>query len=110
MHSFVVRITLRQHMPLRAGVEYPQHRFKHTTGRYRFASSTSIADMLFREMMPDAFPLLVREPNHSPLIADRQQPAILRMGWTGRAPALSGRASKHEEHTAMAQNTNPLAG
>jgi hypothetical protein len=29
-------------------------------------------------MMPDAFPLLVREPNHSPLIADRQQPAILR--------------------------------
>src|ERR1700751_1252594 len=34
---------------------------------------------------------------------------ILRMGWTGRAPALSGRASKHEEHAAMSQNTNAVA-
>jgi hypothetical protein len=29
-------------------------------------------------MIPDASPLLVREPNHSPLIADPQQPTILR--------------------------------
>jgi hypothetical protein len=29
-------------------------------------------------VIPDAFPLLVREPNHSTFIADRQQPAILR--------------------------------
>src|ERR1700731_5496391 len=35
--------------------------------------------------------------------------AILRMGWTGRAPALSGRASKHEEHAAMLQKTNAVA-
>ena len=34
---------------------------------------------------------------------------ILRMGWTGRAPALSGRASKHEEHAAMSQKTNAVA-
>jgi hypothetical protein len=33
----------------------------------------------------------------------------LRMGWTGRAPALSGRASKHEEHAAMSQKTNAVA-
>ena len=33
-------------------------------------------------------------------------PAILRMGWIGRAPALSSRASKHEEHAAMLQKTN----
>jgi hypothetical protein len=31
------------------------------------------------------------------------------MGWTGRAPALSGRASKHEEHAAMLQKTNAVA-
>jgi hypothetical protein len=29
-------------------------------------------------MIPDAFPLLVREPNHSTLLSDRQQSAILR--------------------------------
>jgi hypothetical protein len=29
-------------------------------------------------MIPDAFPLLVREPNHSAFISDRQQSAILR--------------------------------
>jgi hypothetical protein len=28
MHSFVVRIALRQHVPLRAGVQNPKHRFK----------------------------------------------------------------------------------
>ena len=33
----------------------------------------------------------------------------LRMGWTGRAPALSGRASKLEEHAAMSQKTNAVA-
>jgi hypothetical protein len=29
-------------------------------------------------MIPDAFPLLVRESNHSTFISDRQQSAILR--------------------------------
>jgi hypothetical protein len=29
-------------------------------------------------MIPDAFPLPVREPNHSTFIADRQQLVILR--------------------------------
>jgi hypothetical protein len=33
----------------------------------------------------------------------------LRMGWTGRAPALSGRASKHEEHAAMLQGRMVVA-
>src|SRR5262249_14411109 len=37
MHRFVVRITLRQHVPLRAGVENPQHRFKHLARRNWFA-------------------------------------------------------------------------
>ena len=31
MHSFVVRIALRQHVPLRAGVQNPKHRFKNQT-------------------------------------------------------------------------------
>src|SRR5262245_1364298 len=34
--------------------------------------------MLFRKMIPDAFPLLVPQPNHLTFIADRSQSAILR--------------------------------
>jgi hypothetical protein len=33
MHSFVVRIAVRQHVPLRTRVENPQHRFEHMRGR-----------------------------------------------------------------------------
>ena len=71
MHSFVVLMALRQHVPLRACVEYPQHRFQHTADRDRLSTRTPIGDVLFGKMIPDAFPLLVRQPNHSPLIADR---------------------------------------
>src|ERR1700751_2261585 len=109
MHSFVVRIALRQHVPLRTCIENPQHRFEHMTGRYRLTSRTSIRNMLLRKMFPNALPLFIPQPNHSAFIADRQRAVILRMGWTGRAPALSGRASKHEEHAAMSQKTNAVA-
>jgi len=78
MHSFVVRIALRQHGPLRACVEYPQHRFQHMAGRDQLASRTSIGNVLFRKMIPEALPMSVREPNHLTFIAERQQPVILR--------------------------------
>src|SRR6266403_494583 len=68
----------RQQVPLRPCVENPQHRFEHTTGRNRFAPRTSIGNFLLRKMIPDALPLLVPEPNHSTLLSDRQQSAILR--------------------------------
>src|SRR5215813_1991808 len=69
---------LRQHVPLRACVENPQDCFEQTTRWSRFAPRTSIGNSLLRKMIPDAFPLLVREPNHSTFISDRQQVAILR--------------------------------
>src|SRR6266480_1343884 len=62
----------------RASVAYPQHRFKHTTGWNWLAAGSTIGDMLLRKMIADAFPLLVRQPNHSTFIADRSQSAILR--------------------------------
>ena len=78
MHSFVVRVALRQHVPLRTCIENPQHRFQHMTGRNRLASRTPIGNMLLRKMLPNAFPLFVRQQNHSSFIADRQQQGILR--------------------------------
>src|SRR5262249_19245290 len=74
----VVRIALRQHVPLRASVEYPQYSFENTSGRDRPASRTSIADVLFRKMIPDAPPLLVCQPHHPRFKADRLSLAILR--------------------------------
>ena len=38
MHGLVVRITLRQHMPLGARVQNPQDRLQHPTGRNGFAT------------------------------------------------------------------------
>ena len=73
MNGFVVRIALPQHVPLRAGVEYPQYSFENTSGRDRLASRTSIGDVI-----PDALPLLVCQPNHPTFIADRLRLAILR--------------------------------
>src|SRR5215813_4895164 len=70
--------TLRQHVPLRASVDYPQYSFENTSGRDRLASRTSIGDVLFRKMIPDALPLLVCQPNHPTFIADRLRLAILR--------------------------------
>ena len=59
-------------------VENPQHRFERMTGRYRLTSRTSIGNMLLRKMIPDALPMLLRQPNHPTFIADRIQSAILR--------------------------------
>src|SRR6516225_2896743 len=80
MHGFVVRVALRQHVPLRACVENPQDCFEHTTRWSRFAPRTSIGNILLRKMIPDAFPLLVREPNHSTFISDRQQGGNFEIG------------------------------
>jgi hypothetical protein len=78
MHCFVIRIALRQHMPLRAGVEYPERSLKNMTRRDRPAAGSSVRNVLFGKVMPNPFPLKIAQPNHSALIADRQQLRILR--------------------------------
>ena len=55
MHSFVVRIALRQHVPLRAGVQNPKHRFKNQTRRNRLTARAAIGNVLLRKVLPDAF-------------------------------------------------------
>jgi hypothetical protein len=44
--------------------------------------------VLLRKMIPDALPLLVREPNHSTFISDRQPSAILRQVLAPFEPAM----------------------
>src|SRR5262249_1141677 len=77
MNGSVVRIALRQHVPLRADVEYPQYSFENTSGRDRLAARTSIGQLLFRTMIPYAVPLVLCQSNHPTVIADRLRLAIL---------------------------------
>ena len=39
MHRFVIRIALRQHVPLGTRIENPEHGFEDLAGRDRFAAS-----------------------------------------------------------------------
>ena len=56
VHSLVVRIALRQHVPLRTCVEYPQDRFKHAPRRNRFPSRMPVGNVLLRKMIPGCAP------------------------------------------------------
>ena len=59
MHRLVVRVALRKHVPLRAGVQNPQHRFEHFARRYRLATRATFGDVLLGKMLPNPFPLIV---------------------------------------------------
>ena len=65
MHSFVVRIALRQHVPLRAGVQNPKHRFKNQTRRNGLTARTPIGNVLLRKALPDAFPFQIKQSKSS---------------------------------------------
>ena len=69
MHRFVIRIALRQHVPLRAAVQNPQRRFKDFPRRNRLPTRAPLRNVLFRKMMPDTLPIRIGQPNHPTLIA-----------------------------------------
>jgi hypothetical protein len=69
MHGLIVRIALRQHVPLSTRVQNPRNRFQNSARRNRLPTRSPISNVLLRKVFPDAFPLLVRQPNHSPFIA-----------------------------------------
>jgi hypothetical protein len=78
MNRFVVRIALREHVPLRAGVEYPKRPFKNLACRDRPAARPPVRNVFFGKVMANPLPLQIAQPNHSTFIADRQPSAILR--------------------------------
>src|SRR5262249_11154281 len=91
MHSFVVRITLRQHVPLRAGVQNPKHRFKNQTRRNRLAAPTAVGNVLFRKMLPDAFPFRIKQSNHPPFYSGSTPTLNFEIGSThsSRSPSAT---------------------
>lgn len=61
----VVRIGPRKHVPLRAGIEDPQHRLKHAPRRNRLAPGSIGRTTLLRKVLPDQFTLLVAQAQHA---------------------------------------------
>jgi hypothetical protein len=53
MHGFVIRIALRQHVPLRPGVEDPQHAVEHFARGNRLAARAIIGNIFLGKMFPD---------------------------------------------------------
>jgi hypothetical protein len=65
MHRFVVGVALRQHVPLRAGVQDPEHGFQDRAGGHRLAARTTVRDMFLGKMLPNPLPLVVAQPQHA---------------------------------------------
>jgi hypothetical protein len=59
MFSSVVRIALRQHLPMSTGIENPEHSFEYLAGKCRLASRTTGRNMFLRKMFPDSIPLFI---------------------------------------------------
>ena len=83
MYDFVVRIALRQHLPLRTGVENPQQRFKDTTRGNRLSTRTPIRNVGI-EGAPRKLVRCAQRPRglHAPLgIAGRQRIFDISKSW-----------------------------
>ena len=62
MHRFVIRVALRQHVPLRASVENPENGFEDLPRGNRLAASATRRNVFLRKVIPDTFPVLVVQP------------------------------------------------
>src|SRR6202158_1188103 len=65
MYRLIVGITLRQHVPLRAGVQNPQYRFEDFARRDRLAAGRTIRNIFLRKVFSYPFPLLVAQIQHA---------------------------------------------
>ena len=65
MDGFVIRIALGQQVPLRACVQNPEHRLQDGPRRYGLATRATVRDVLFGEMLPNPFPLVIMQTQHA---------------------------------------------
>jgi hypothetical protein len=65
MDGFVIRIALRQEVPLGPGIQNPEDGVQDRSGRHRFASRTVIGNVLFGEMGTNPLPLVITQTEHA---------------------------------------------
>ena len=80
MHRFVIRITLRQHVPLRPGVQNPQRRFKDFPRRNRLPTRAPLRNVLFRENDAGYAP----NPNRAAESSNTYSPSAIACNFEGR--------------------------
>lgn len=74
MHRLVVGIALREQVPLRPGVQNPEHRVQDGPGGDRFAAGASVRDVFFRKLVPNSLPLIVAQLQHGARIRTSVHP------------------------------------
>jgi hypothetical protein len=57
----VVGIALRKHVPLRAGVENPQHGFQNPACWDRYTTGTTVRNIFLRKVLANSLPLLIAQ-------------------------------------------------
>jgi hypothetical protein len=63
--GFVVRVALRQHVPLRAGVEDPQHCFQDSAVGIGFATWAIIRNIFLGKVFVNPLPLIIAQFQHA---------------------------------------------
>ena len=75
MDGFVVRIALRQQVPLRTGVQNPEHGLQDGAGGDGLTPRSGIGNVLFGKMFSDPVLLVITQTEHGRTYRDR---------WAGR--------------------------
>jgi hypothetical protein len=60
----VVGIALRKHVPLRAGVENPQHGFQNPACWDRYTTGTTVRNIFLRKVLANPLPVLFAQSQH----------------------------------------------
>jgi len=68
MDRFVVGIALGQQMPLRAGVQNPEHRVQDLASGHQFAAWACVRNVFLGELVPNPVPLVITQPQHAPAL------------------------------------------
>ena len=65
MDRFIIRIALRQEVPLGPGIQNLEHRVQHRSGGDGLPPRTGIRDVLFGKVFANPLPLIVAQPQHA---------------------------------------------
>ncbi len=65
MDGFVIQIALGEQIPLRAGIQNPEHRFQHRPIGDGLPPRTGIRDVLFGKVFTNPLPVIVPQPQHA---------------------------------------------
>ena len=70
MDGFVIRVALRQEVPLGAGVQNPEYGLQDRPGWDRLTTGSTVRHVLFGKLVSNPFPLIVAQSQHGSTYTD----------------------------------------